>query len=281
MWRSNVEPKWSAVGKRTVFALPSAQELPSRRQCIGTSHQRRRPRCAVRTRRRCRALLRFGRVRVLRRRAARRRTWSAATTSGCTTSTGRSSTPSGHTGHVLGRRDRRRPAHHRLARSPRQGERRHQEPCGRLHRANSAARGGGELDGKRIISGGNDKIARGGCSTAPKWTPSGCTSPRCASRRCPTTSTPSGSNDRTIALQRQRRRRPAHLEAPHGPGDVFGCCCPMALLRQRLDDRTACIVEHGLAPHRKLGESSNRQSHTSPTKKCRRLLTGRPASRAC
>ena len=46
------------------------------------------------------------------------------------------------------------------------------------------------------------------------------------------------------ALQRQRWRRPAHLQAPHRPGGCLGCC-PTACFVS-VADKTARVVEHGL-----------------------------------
>ena len=95
-------------------------------------------------------------------------------------------------------------------------------------------------DGQRFLSGGSTTPSACGSSTAPSRTPSSCTPdgerPRGAARQ-PARALRLGRQDRQ-ALQRQRRRRPAHLHAPHnGVGALPGAAARRPPLRQRLGRR--------------------------------------------
>ena len=71
-----------------------------------------------------------------------------------------------------------------------------------------------------------------------------------ASWRCPTTSTrsPARMRLRRQALQRQRRRRPAHLQHHTRAVTSWRCCPTAAASSAARTTWTACVVEHGLAP---------------------------------
>ena len=191
----------------------------------------RRHREAVDARRRSRAHLRGGRLRVLRRGAARRRAlcgrpWQRPpprARSGCTTSTGRSSTPSRGTPATVcarGGGDARRPAHHQRLWARQGVERRQQEPREHLHRAHQRRYAVAAMpDGQRILSGGDDDTVRvwlldGTLENTFRAAQLTCLRPRGAARQ-PARALRLVRQDRQ-ALQRQRRRRPAHLQAHTG-----------------------------------------------------------------
>ena len=139
----------------------------------------------------------------------------------------------------------------------RQGvERRQQEPrehLRRAHRHRAFAAVAAMPDGQRILSGGKTSTIRvwlldGTLKNTFELHTDAVTRPRGAARQ-PARALRLERQDRQ-ALQRQRRRRPAHLQAPHHFGEVEPS---MALLpdgsaSSAARPTTARIVYHGLAP---------------------------------
>ena len=154
--------------------------------------------------------------------------------SGCTTSTARSSTPSRGTWPTTcdgGGGDVRRPAHHqRSLDKPRQGwsvaTKSLVSTCAGHTREVAAV--AAMPDGQRSVSGSDDYTVRVWLldgtlkNTFELHTKDIGVRPRGAARQ-PARALRLVGRDRQ-ALQRQRRRRPAHLQAPHNGGPAWRCC---------------------------------------------------------